>query len=707
MTRAVDGVNAEAGPERAARAPARAPLLLRGTAPRICRDVPPPDDVTRSSGQALSRVIRRATIPALGILAVFFAPFPAATRVKHAKAGRQSAPAAAPLTIGRNVQVSASLPSTMHGEGMIVADPTGAGRLLVCAMLLDERRGEGVVAYASTDGGATWSRTFETPPDEFVGDPACAFGPDGEVYLTMMPSTIASMQKMRLPLFRSRDGGHTWERAHGIIGGVDRESIVVDGTGGRFHNRLYVHGSAQIRGSGRITRSTIALYASSDGGHTFGPRAEWAALGRSHIFSAGNAVVLPDGRWLTVFTELRNFFDSAGGMAHAPSAYASPPEPERAWVKAISSDDGGDTLNEPVIVSGRHLPNAYVRLSGVAPVLVADVSHGPFGGRVYAAWGDARFGGTDILLSHSSDRGQTWSAPIVVNDDAPTKGMAPAVNHLMPAIAVNRAGVLAVTWLDRRDAKDGLGWRQRIRVSLDGGDTFLPSEVVSEAPARFDGLEHWPAQAGTTGGGTPSAKGGLLRMLIYAPRFLYMPGDYAGLSADAAGTFHPYWIDNRTGWHQIWTAAVQIAADAVKYGSAALSSLEDLTPLVTLERVRAHYDRASATASVTVRLRNTGTRTLTGPFVLRLTTLDSDVARVEAIDTANGVAGAGATWDLTRSVQGSRLESGAVSARLTLRFRLHDVRPFVQGHTDRFDLRLVTFSARVLGMIDSGPHVIR
>jgi hypothetical protein len=35
-------------------------------------------------------------------------------------------------------------------------------------------------------------------------------------------------------------------------------------------------------------------------------------------------------------------------------------------------------------------------------------------------------------------------------------------------------------------------------------------------------------------------------------------GDTAGLAADAAGVFHPLWIDNRTGIHQMWTAAVTV-----------------------------------------------------------------------------------------------------------------------------------------------------
>jgi hypothetical protein len=270
----------------------------------------------------------------------------------------------------------------------------------------------------------------------------------------------------------------------------------------------------------------------------------------------------------------------------------------------------------------------------------------------------------------------------------------------MPALAVNNAGVLAVTWLDRRDAPNGRGWRQRIRVSLDGGETFLPSEIVAEHSAQFDGTEHWPVEVGTTGGGTPAFNSGRpLSILMFAPRFLYAPGDYAGLAADANGVFHPYWIDNRTGWHQVWTGHVRAAGTAVRNGSRALAPLDDLTALTTLKRTDVHFDRATGRVRVTMRLENTSARALTGPFVLRLLTLDSPVATVEAVETDNGGTGPGATWDLTAAVDGSRLEPGAASNPVALTFKLENVHPF-QGQPTNPGLGIVRFTVRVLGHVE-------
>jgi hypothetical protein len=624
-----------------------------------------------------------------------FAAFTVALTLSGAPAPPDATPSI--VSVGPNVQISASMAETMHGEGTIVADPRDARRLLVCSMIRDATIGEAVVAYLSEDGGTRWTRTFESGLDEHGGDPACAYGPDGTAYLTYIPLGAGSALKANLTVFRSDDGGRTWKAA-GATRYIDRDSLVVDTTSGRFRGRVYVHGTSFPTTTGGRGRSALALYTSADSGRTFGQRVERMALGRQAVSSPANSVVLSDGRWLTVFAELKAMWETAEAETiDLEGIYPRPPEPENAWLRAIASDDGGDSLKEPVTIGGWHIPNLYSRYTCYASAVAADASDGAFRDRVYAVWPDARFGGTDILLSYSADRGQTWSPPIVINDDRRPMPPAPAPNHLLPAVAVNNAGVVAVTWLDRRDAPDHLSWHARVRVSIDGGETFLPSAVMSEAPSRFDGREHWPPTASATGGGTPVHAGGPLRAQIFAPIHVYIPGDYAGLTAGADGVFHPYWIDNRTGWHQVWTTAVHVGAKAVKNGSEELADLDDLTSSTTLERVSSDYDRPAQRVSMTVRLRNTGSRAIEAPFKIRLIGMESDVAAVEVTGASHAATGAGAVWDVTSYVEGGRLAPGAASRPFTFAFGLHDVRPFVQGRTDKFDFMLVRFFARVLG----------
>src|SRR5262245_44282853 len=189
--------------------------------------------------------------------------------------GGRARPSAPPsiVTVGPNVQVTASMPETMHGEGTIVADPGDARRLLVCSMIRDARIGEAVVAYLSEDGGTRWARTFESGPEEHGGDPACAYGPDGIAYLTYIPLGAGSALKANLTLFRSEDGGRTWKAA-GSTRYIDRDSMIVDTTPGPFRGRIYVHGTSTAEFTTGLRRNALALYTSPDGGRTFQQRVE-------------------------------------------------------------------------------------------------------------------------------------------------------------------------------------------------------------------------------------------------------------------------------------------------------------------------------------------------------------------------------------------------------------------------------------------------
>ena len=100
---------------------------------------------------------------------------------------------------------------------------------------------------------------------------------------------------------------------------------------------------------------------------------------------------------------------------------------------------------------------------------------------------------------------------------------------------------------------------------------------------------------------------------------------------------------------------------------------------------------------MTVRLRNAGNKRINGPFKIRLISVESDVGNVEVAGASNGLTGPGAVWDVTSYVDGGYLDPGSASRAFTFVFRLHDVRPFAQGHTDRFTSIVVRFFSRVLG----------
>ena len=166
------------------------------------------------------------------------------------------------------------------------------------------------------------------------------------------------------------------------------------------------------------------------------------------------------------------------------------------------------------------------------PQLAADHTTGTYRDRVYVVWTDRveeGAGAPHIRFSFSRDKGRSWSEPQVLSEQPAAVEQNYAA--YLPAIAVNKDGVIAVSWYDRRGLPKGTparyapGWNVRLRVSLDGGATWQPSVQVNEKPGKapYDRVR-----------------------------------DTAGLAADANGSFHPAWIDDRTGKRQVWTASVRV-----------------------------------------------------------------------------------------------------------------------------------------------------
>lgn len=159
------------------------------------------------------------------------------------------------------------------------------------------------------------------------------------------------------------------------------------------------------------------------------------------------------------------------------------------------------------------------------------------------------------MLAVSSDRGETWSEPRPVDPSA-----AQGVHQFLPAVAVNREGVLGISYFSSRGFEDlegpEGGYHQRFTASVDGGETFFPSKRISSRPSRpasaerHDRLVLMPIHDG--------------ERQVFHLGFLSahgrwpMGGDYMGLAADAAGDFHPFWTDSRHGSFQVFTSTVRM-----------------------------------------------------------------------------------------------------------------------------------------------------
>jgi hypothetical protein len=629
--------------------------------------------------------MNRVVAVAVGLLAAGALEAPPSTRGEEQRMRKSSAApllldlataAASPaqesrhglIRVGPNVRVSAAHGERLHHEVVMAASPTDPKKLLACSMIFDAKdASRHVIAYASDDGGKSWTPTLEVDRTVFVGDPDCAFGLDGAAYLSALLLHYESSAEHEMVVYRSSDAGKTWSSPVSLPI-IDREWLTVDRTSGPRRGQIYLHGNAvrdpTVDGDERIV---FTLFRSKDGGASFLPPKKLLPDGEHMAFGTGTGVVLSNGTYAASFFEWADRKNLTGDDFKKADG----------TVKIVRSEDGGESFKKAVAVGDWH---GCLGWTPGLPSLAVDGSDGPFRDRLYLTWPDRRSGRCEILLAWSVDKGDTWSKPIVINDDQSPKDRDRSRNHMLPAVAVNPSGVVGVYWYDRRDASDNVrGWSARFAASLDGGETFTPSVRLSEplqTPAEW---RYVPIMAHSNGGGhrRSRARGGNIQMEI-GPQWIdfLTPADTAGIAAGADGAFHPLWADSRTGVPQLWTAAIRVDGAAAINGSSELAALDDKTQNVAVDFADTGYDPATRTVSLEARLTNTSEKPILAPIKLRVLSLKSSSAVPEILDAENRLPGPGAVWDFTSLIKDGRLAPGETSRPKRLRFRLNQLAPF-------------------------------
>lgn len=572
----------------------------------------------------------------------------------------------AQLSVGPNVQVSLQRSGDTHYEVLAAADSGDPDRMIVGAIVYPDGGGDpGTIVYATRDGGLTWRATLGGDELLHTGDPAPAYGLDGVAYYTA--SSLAPNAERRMLLFKSVDGGTQWQRLPPLTYS-DRQYITVDTTGSRYRGRIYVNGNNRV--PREIT--DFVVFHSADGGATFQGPGTRPGYGAFITPEMGNAVVAADGTLIGLFTQV------AG---------------DRVVLNAISSSDGGETLNPPsqvdefVTPGGRKGRNNNVNAQ---PMLAIDERRDA----LYAVWPDRRSGVARVLFARSNDQGRTWSKGRVISD-APEHD---TTDQLMPNIAVNRDGVVGVSWYDRRDSPDNLGWDARFTASLDGGGSWLPSVRVSEAGNRIDAGTRWTSLRPAPPRGAAQADK-TVRARLTLNSFFYMGGDTAGLVADARGVFHAIWVDNHTGVPQVWTAPIRLTnGSAPRLATTALVDVSDKTQLELSNPV---FDSATSLLTTTAQLRNASSEALHGPFRVRVAALASELGSLAVMQPDNDSNGVGAEWDFADAA----LAPGALSTGRLLRFRLAGRTPYRQG--DRYLLGVMDLDATVHAQAHATPPPAR
>ncbi len=562
------------------------------------------------------------------------------------------------IVVGPPIHVSKSEGDREHGEVVIAANPKDPTQLIAAAMVWNQEKSSmNIISYVSFDRGLTWKPGFEINEDSSSeSDPAVAFGCDGTAYLSGLSGKL-SLGGPRLQvetyLYRSTDGGSTWLKAT-VLGERDREYLIVDCSPSRFTGGLYMYAAGGL-----------VLY-SEDQGRTFREVRLQPWGGNRWLNIPGTAVVLSDGTLVVAYPEL-----DLGGKKGS--------EQEEIPISAFRVTVGGRSFTGPfTITKAKGFPRF--------PNLAVDLSSDSFKDRIYAVWVDDTSVNSQIMFAYSTDKGETWSEPIVLNDDQIVADNGPALRDSIGEVAVNRNGVVAVTWYDRSNSHNKSEWNVRFTASFDGGESFLPSTKLSDGLFTHDFAKSPPFSV--------FLKGTDVKELSVNPyQFWSSGGDTAGLVSDADGIFHSLWVDRRTGIAQVWTSSIKVSGQACRNGDPELKDLEDITRYVTVRFRDLMYDPKTQKVSASTYLINTSDKTILGPVVIRL--LGFRRGSFQILNSDNGQTGPGAVWNYASVIKDNRLESGQKSGIKRVEFRSIDVEEMLKPPFPRNPI----IRARVLGKI--------
>lgn len=385
-------------------------------------------------------------------------------------------------------------------EIVAAVDPTDEGRMIAAAMAVSSDH-DGIAVYLSRDGGDSWE--LAEGPDGTVfpgGDPTLAFDAGGRAYLASLASGLT--------IWRSDDGGRTWERVEEKEETYDRPWIAASKVSGEGLPPVYAAGRAGTEDH------ALAVHASHDLGETFRELLR-VRQDSTVLHTATDLVVRQDGSLLV--PHLAHF-------GYAPGSDAV----VRGERRVLISPDGGETWTGPHRVAENRMygnagPEDLMQMSLGGGGLAVDRSDGRFAGSAYLAWPQIVDGYLQVVLARSRDGGRSWSEPQRVNEGGR------ASHHSTPEVAVNRDGVVAVTWNDRRQDADHRCYHHYVAISRDGGRTFGEGERISPRETCFGSGFRWQ-------------NGGETQGLIPLP----------------SGDFRVVWTGPGPGGARPWTAVVEV-----------------------------------------------------------------------------------------------------------------------------------------------------
>jgi uncharacterized repeat protein (TIGR01451 family) len=423
----------------------------------------------------------------------------------------------APPFPGVNITVNSPTAGAQN-ETTIAINPNSPTNLIGGAN--DYRTGDSRCGrYFSTNDGSTWTDlgpfplfTAATDPSNTAfttaGDPGVAFDANGHAYYLCMYFTRTGPGDNTQFVHKSNDGGATWSppvqvsSANARSHFDDKGHIAVD-------NKSFTANRGNVYVAwARLDQAQIRFARSTNGGVSFDPD----IVVRTGTVQGANIAVGIDGAVYVAWWELSG---------------------ANSLINIARSTDGGLTfgaVNTIRTFAGIGPVRPLSRVNSF-PVIATDASDANL---IYAVWAENPAGNddSDIGFARSTNGGNTWGAPIRINDDVNPTG--DFNSQFFPWMAVDPIdGSINVVWYDDR---------------LDPNHTDNTPLVDLFFASSYDhGLSFSINKRVSTQSSNTTANFGP------APNDFF--GDYNAITA-YAGVAYPLWTDSRTGDQDVMTTQI-------------------------------------------------------------------------------------------------------------------------------------------------------
>jgi hypothetical protein len=396
----------------------------------------------------------------IGSIILVLGAFPANT-----SAQRPSTPYATSYQVNVNAQ-GQNIGGDAANEPSLCIDPTNPERIAIGWRQFDsvtsDMRQAGW-AY-STNGGLTWTFPGTIETNIFRSDPVLAADAEGRFYYLGVLTNSATNVNYHCDLFRSTNGGMTWQPLGPAVGG-DKEWMVIDTTSGPGRGNIY---QAWSPGFNYANNPNKVFSRSTDGGQTW---MDAVALPQYPYW--GTLDIGVNGEVYVVGWDGSTFW--VNRSTNAPNRNVTPTFDLTAPVDLGGGLIYGSSLVNPIGLLGQ-------------PWLAVDRSTGPTRGNVYVLSSVGGTGNpTDVVFVRSTDGGVTWSAPQRINDDATNQN----AFHWFGTMSVAPNGRIDVCWNDTRNDPTNNFSELFYSFSLDGGLTWSTNIALSPP---FNSLLGFPMQ---------------------------------------------------------------------------------------------------------------------------------------------------------------------------------------------------------------------